>query len=41
MCHFKDFELAPQDWQGPKYAALDGTEFIGSAIGEVSVDLGA
>jgi sugar phosphate isomerase/epimerase len=41
MCHFKDFELAPQDWQGPKYAALDGTEFIGSAIGEGSVDLGA
>ncbi|MGI8924814.1 MAG: sugar phosphate isomerase/epimerase family protein [Fimbriimonadales bacterium] len=41
MCHFKDFELAPSDWAGPCYEALDGTRFIGSAIGEGSVDLDA
>lgn len=39
MCHFKDFEPAPADWKGHAFAALDGTKFIGSAIGEGSVDL--
>jgi sugar phosphate isomerase/epimerase len=39
MCHFKDFEIAPHDWNGHSYTALDGTKFIGSAIGEGSVDL--
>jgi len=41
MCHFKDFEIAPADWDGHAYAALDGTKFIGSAIGEGGVDLAA
>ena len=41
MCHFKDFEIAPHDWTGRAYAALDGTKFIGSAIGEGGVDLAA
>ncbi len=40
MCHFKDFEMAPPDWTGPSYEAVDGTRFIGSAIGEGAVDLG-
>jgi sugar phosphate isomerase/epimerase len=39
MCHFKDFEVAPGNWKGPSYSALDGTQFIGSAIGEGGVDL--
>ncbi|MDQ2985548.1 MAG: sugar phosphate isomerase/epimerase [Armatimonadota bacterium] len=41
MCHFKDFELAPPNWTGHAYTALDGTRFIGSAIGEGGVDLAA
>lgn len=41
MCHFKDFEVAPPNWDGHAYAALDGTKFIGSAIGEGGVDLGS
>jgi sugar phosphate isomerase/epimerase len=41
MCHFKDFEVAPANWDGHAYAALDGTRFIGSAIGEGGVDLGS
>jgi sugar phosphate isomerase/epimerase len=39
MCHFKDFEVAPPNWTGRSYEALDGTKFIGSAIGEGGVDL--
>ena len=39
MCHFKDFEVAPGNWDGRAYAAIDGTRFIGSAIGEGGVDL--
>jgi sugar phosphate isomerase/epimerase len=39
MCHFKDFEIAPASWDGRAYEALDGTKFIGSAIGEGGVDL--
>jgi sugar phosphate isomerase/epimerase len=41
MCHFKDFEVAPANWKGSAYSALDGTKFIGSAIGEGGVDLAA
>lgn len=41
MCHFKDFEVAPPNWDGRAYEALDGTKFIGSAIGEGGVDLAA
>jgi sugar phosphate isomerase/epimerase len=41
MCHFKDFEIAPANWDGRAYEALDGTKFIGSTIGEGGVDLAA
>ncbi len=39
MVHFKDFKLKPEGWDAYTFKALDGTEFIGSVIGEGDVDL--
>lgn len=39
MVHFKDFKLKPEGWDGHIFKALDGTEFVGSVIGEGGVDL--
>lgn len=39
MCHFKDFEPAPEGASGHVYEAADGTKFRGTAIGEGSADL--
>ncbi len=41
MVHFKDFKLKPEGWGAYTFKALDGTEFIGSVIGEGDVDLPA
>lgn len=41
MVHFKDFTPAPSGHEGFAYGALDGTKFVGTAIGEGSVDLAA
>jgi sugar phosphate isomerase/epimerase len=41
MVHFKDFKLKPEGWDGYTFKALDGTEFVGSVIGEGDVDLPA
>lgn len=40
MVHFKDFMAAPSDYDGWAYVALDGQKFLGTAIGEGTVDLG-
>lgn len=39
MVHFKDFRVAPDDYAGFAYTALDGLKFAGTAIGEGEVDL--
>lgn len=39
MVHFKDFDLAPANWDGFAYEALDGTKYVGKAVGEGVVDL--
>ncbi|MBS1706996.1 MAG: sugar phosphate isomerase/epimerase [Armatimonadetes bacterium] len=39
MVHFKDFTPAPEGFDGFAYGALDGSKFIGTAIGEGSVNL--
>ena len=39
MIHFKDFKRKPEGWDAYTFKALDGTEFIGSVIGEGDVDL--
>ena len=39
MVHFKDFTPASADHEGFAYQALDGSKFVGTAIGEGSVDL--
>lgn len=41
MVHFKDFKRAPEDHEGFAYVALDGAKFVGTAVGEGEVDLGA
>lgn len=41
MVHFKDFALAPDGWEGFAYEALDGTKFVGKAVGEGVVNLEA
>jgi sugar phosphate isomerase/epimerase len=41
MVHFKDFRRAPEGHEGFAYAALDGTKFVGTAVGEGEVDLAA
>lgn len=40
MVHFKDFAPAPVDLEGFAYTALDGSKFVGTAIGEGAVNLG-
>ncbi|MCH8273504.1 MAG: sugar phosphate isomerase/epimerase [Armatimonadetes bacterium] len=39
MGHFKDFAQKPEGHSGHSFAALDGSEFIGTPIGEGSIDL--
>lgn len=39
MVHFKDFKQAPANHEGFAYGALDGTQYVGTAIGEGEVDL--
>jgi len=39
MVHFKDFRRAPADFEGFTYAALDGSKFYGTVIGEGDVPL--
>ncbi|MFN8139572.1 MAG: sugar phosphate isomerase/epimerase family protein [Fimbriimonadales bacterium] len=39
MCHFKDFTPAPAGFEGHAYEAVDGTKYVGTAIGEGSADL--
>jgi sugar phosphate isomerase/epimerase len=39
MVHFKDFKPEPTGHQGFAYEALDGSRFVGTAVGEGSVDL--
>lgn len=41
MVHFKDFLAKPEGWEGYTFKSLDGTEFVGSVIGEGDVDLPA
>lgn len=41
MVHFKDFRPAPEGHEGFAYTALDGSRFVGTAVGEGAVDLGA
>ncbi len=40
MVHFKDFKRAPEGHEGFAYPALDGTRYVGTAVGEGEVDLG-
>ncbi len=39
MCHFKDFKVVPDDYQGFAYMGIEGLKFAGTAIGEGEVDL--
>jgi sugar phosphate isomerase/epimerase len=39
MVHFKDFISAPADHEGFAYEALDGSRFVGTAVGEGEVQL--
>lgn len=39
MVHFKDFKPAPEGHEGFAYEALDGQRFVGTAVGEGTVDL--
>jgi sugar phosphate isomerase/epimerase len=41
MVHFKDFKPEPPGHEGFAYEALDGSRFLGTAVGEGSVDLPA
>lgn len=41
MVHFKDFKPVAADYDGFAYAALDGTKFAGTVIGEGDVPLAA
>jgi sugar phosphate isomerase/epimerase len=41
MVHFKDFIHAADDHTGFAYTSLDGTKFVGTAVGEGEVDLTA
>ena len=40
MVHFKDFAPAPADHEGFAYSTLDGSKFVGTAVGEGIVELG-
>jgi len=39
MCHFKDFKVVSDDYQGFSYTGIEGLKFAGTAIGEGEVDL--
>lgn len=39
MVHFKDFKRAPEGHEGFAYQSVDGTKFVGVAVGEGDVDL--
>ena len=39
MCHFKDFHVVPDNYQGFAYVGVEGLKFAGTAIGEGDVDL--
>ncbi len=41
MVHFKDFKPAPEGHEGFAYQALDGSKFVGTAVGEGAVNLAA
>ncbi len=41
MVHFKDFMPAPAGHEGFAYTSIDGSKFVGTAVGEGAVDLGA
>jgi sugar phosphate isomerase/epimerase len=41
MVHFKDFAQAPPEHEGWAYTALDGTKYLGTAVGEGDVNLHA
>ena len=41
MVHFKDFVRAPEGHEGFAYGALDGSKFVGTAVGEGEVQLEA
>lgn len=41
MVHFKDFVREPAGHEGFAYEALDGTRYVGMAVGEGEVNLGA
>jgi sugar phosphate isomerase/epimerase len=41
MVHFKDFKREPAGHEGFAYIALDGTRYVGTALGEGDVDLAA
>ena len=41
MVHFKDFKPEPAEHEGFAYEALDGSRFLGTAVGEGTVDLPA
>lgn len=41
MVHFKDFTPAPEGHEGFAYTSTSGVRFVGTAVGEGSVDLGA
>lgn len=41
MVHFKDFKPEPPGYEGFAYEALDGSKFVGTAVGEGTVDLEA
>lgn len=39
MCHFKDFHVVPDSYQGFTYVGTEGLRFAGTALGEGDVDL--
>ncbi len=41
MVHFKDFKKEPEGHEGFAYTALDGSRYVGIALGEGDVNLGA
>ena len=41
MVHFKDFTVAPADYEGWTYNSLSGDKFLGCCIGEGLVNLAA
>lgn len=39
MCHFKDFKVMPDNFDGFAYTSIDGVKYAGTAVGEGEVDL--